>query len=100
MYNKQQANLPMHDAYAGEETVAVDNGYGSRIICEIQELQALAEALHSKCSELTGTCQETAVDAGADVKQRDPQNFCEQTIRDLKRVRRVMCESLDSMGKF
>lgn len=93
MYDKQAA-----PDFAGTEQVT-QNGYGDQIIREIQELQSLAESLHCKVTELTGTCQETMAEGEAKVA-RDPQNFCEQTIRDLKRVRRVMLESLENMGNF
>jgi hypothetical protein len=74
-------------------------GYAEQILAEIRELQSLAEALHARTYEISGTCQETAV-AGNDVKQNEPQNFCEHSLKDLSRVRRVLIETLDHLSRM
>jgi hypothetical protein len=83
------------------EQVETSSGYADQIICEIRELQALSEALHVKIYDLAGTCQEkTVACAGDSPKKPEPQNFCETSIKDLHRVRRVLSESLETIGKM
>jgi hypothetical protein len=96
MYNEKS---PVEDCgYPEQATQSI--GYAERILQEIHELQALSERIQSKTFEISGSCVESAHGDGAGKVVQEPQNFCEHTLKDLARVRRVLVDALDNLGSL